>query len=264
MAIFTNDLSTVLTFVQHEEILDSINAKYSRQRKEMSLKLGIATGAIVASSTIAASEQKPEIMLLTMASLALINSLYNIFIQNRKLKPYKLDYNNLENIDYRALAKSQRERDRYNGKLTHTAPYRYEKEDKEEIEEEFGYKSDNDLPIQFLEQELVPERVIHEYELYSKRYEVPELNISQEAITDFVNKLSILLKKVNLSHRIYYYTSEYFQRLIAKGIINYWDEITLDTLLSHLDVFIVLGLTDEDLKEFKQQFNQEEKTKKLK
>ena len=182
MAKFTNDLSFDLTMIQHEEILESMNTKYARQRKEMAVKTGIITGAIVATSTIAIRGDKPEVLLLTMASLAIVNSLYNLYIQNKKLKPYKIDYENLDNIDYRALAKSQRERDRYNGKLTHTAPYRYERKDKEEIEEEFGYKSDNDLPIHFLEQHLVADRVLHEYELYSKRYEVPELNISKEVL----------------------------------------------------------------------------------
>lgn len=264
MAKFTNDLSFHLTMIQHDEILESINNKYARQRKEMAVKTGIITGAIVATSTIAIRGDKPEVFLLTMASLAIVNSLYNLYIQNKKLKPYKIDYENPDNIDYRALAKSQRERDRYNGKLTHTAPYRYERKDKEEIEEEFGYKSDNDLPIHFLEQHLVADRVLHEYELYSKRYEVPELNISKEVLEDFVNKLSNLLKKVNLSHRIYYYTSEYFKRLIAKGIINYWDEITLDTLLNHLEVFESIELTKEDIEEFKEQLKPEEKSKKLK
>lgn len=42
----------------------------------------------------------------------------------------------------------------------------------------------------------------------------------EEALESFVNQLSELLKKVNLSHRIYFYTSEYFKRLIVKGLIT--------------------------------------------
>ena len=264
MAKFTNDLSFHISMIQHEEIMESINEKYSRQRKEMCVKTAIVTGSVVSSSTIAMQQEKPEVFLLTMASLAIANSFYNLFIQNRKLKPYKIDYNNLDNIDYRKLAKSHRERDRYHGKLTHNAAYRYELENKQEIEEEFGYPSDNDLPIHFLELELVPDRVIHEYEMYALRYQVPELKIDKDTIVEFTNKLSELLKKVNMSHRIYHYTSEYFRRLIVKGIINYWDEITIETLINNIDIFMNLELTEEDINKFKESFTKEEKSKKLK
>lgn len=263
MAKFTNDLSFHLTMIQHEELLESINAKFERQRKEMFVKLGVLTGTIVASSTISISEQKPEVFLLTLASLAIGNSIFDMVTKHRKLKPYKVDLNNLENIDYRKLAKSHREQDRYDGKLRTIAPYRFELENKEEIEEEFGYSSDNDLPIHFLEQDLVPQQVLHEYDMYSKRYEVPTLNITEEQLTTFVNNLSELLKKVNLSHRIYHYTSEYLKRLLSKGIINYWDEISLDTLLEHISIFEQLELSKEDIETFKESFKLQEKAKKL-
>ncbi len=264
MAKFTNDLSFELSLIQHEEILAAINDKYRRQSKELSIKMGIFTGAMISSAHIAVTQDKPFLVIGTGAVLALSHSLYNLYIQNKHLKPYKIDNNNPQSIDFRALAKEQRERDRYNGKLTHTAPYRYELEEKEEIEEEFGHESDNDLPIQFLEQELVPARIIREYELYSKRYETPELKLSQVDIEEFVTRFSELLKKVHLSHRIYYYTSNYFKRLISKGIINYWDEITLDTLLNNLYIFEGIDLTKEDIQEFINNYPKEEKTKKLK
>lgn len=263
MAKFTNDLSLYLTMIQHEESIEAINNKYQRQSKELCVKAGITTGCVVASSTIAISQGKPELLFLTLATLAIGNSVYNLYTRHKKLKPYKIDYNNLENIDYRKLAKSQREEARYNAKLHHVSPYRFELEDKEEIEEEFGYPSDNDLPIHFLEQELVPARVLHEYELYSKRYEVPTLEISEEDLTTFVTRFAELLKKVNLSHRIYHYTSEYMKRLLAKGIINFWDTISLDTLLEHIDIFEQIDLSAQDIVEFKNHFK-EEKTKKLK
>lgn len=264
MARFTNDLSLYISTIEHEEIMESLNKKYARQRKEMCLKTAIVTGGVVVASAISAQQNKPEVMLLTMASLALANSVYDLYIKNRQFKKYQINYTDLENIDYRNLARTNRERDRINGKLKHTAPYRYELENKEEIEEEFGYPSDNDLPIHFLELELVPERILHEYEMYGKRYQVPELKIDKETLVEFTNQLSKLLKKVNMSHRIYYYTSEYFRRLTSKGIINYWDEITLDTLINNIDIFTSIELTEEDIKSFKESFKKEEKTKKLK
>jgi len=264
MAIFTNNLSLHITAIEHEEIMEAIYEKSRRTQKELSVKLAVATGTVVASSTIALKGGQPELFLIAVATLAVANSLYNLYIQNKHLKPYKIDYKNLNNVDYRKLAKSQRERARFEGKLTFTSPYRYELENKEEIEEEFGHSGDNDLPVQFLEQELVPSRVLHEYDLYSKRYQVPTLTITEEELTDFVNKFSELLKKVNMSHRIYHYTSEYFKRLLSKGIINYWDEITFETLLNELDIFMGIDLTQEDIEEFRTNFKPEEKAKKLK
>ena len=89
-------------------------------------------------------------------------------------------------------------------------------------------------------------------------------NVDKETLVEFTNQFYKLLKKVNMSHRIYYYTSEYFRRLTSKGIINYWDEITLDTLINNIDIFTSIELTEEDIKSFKESFKKEEKTKKLK
>lgn len=263
MAKFTNDLSLYLTMIQHEEELEAIHEKYTRQRKEIHTKTIFTTGCFVAGSTISIAQSKPAIFILTLAAVGVCNSVYDLYLKNKALKPYKIDYTDPSNINYRKLAKLHREQDRYNGKLRHVAPYRFELEDKEEIEEEFGYSSDNDLPVHFLEQELVPSRVLREYELYSKRYEVPELTITEETLTTFVTRFAELLKKVNQSHRIYHYTSEYMRRLLAKGIVNYWDTISLDTLLEHIDIFEQIELSKEDIEEFKNQF-EAEKSKKLK
>ena len=107
MAKFTNDLSLYLTLIQHEEAIEAINNKYQRQSKELCVKTGITTGCVVASSTIAISQGKPELLLLTLGTLAIGNSVYNLYVRHKKLKPYKIDYNNLENINYRKLAKAQ-------------------------------------------------------------------------------------------------------------------------------------------------------------
>lgn len=251
MAIFTNDLSFHLTMIQHEEILDSINKKHERLLKEMNIKLSVLTGSVVAASTISVLHEKPEVILLTLASLALGNSVFDLFSKHRYLKKDKIDINDLENIDYRKIARENREDARYKGKLQHLSPYRFELENKEEIEEEFGYSSDNDLPIHFLEQELVPNQVLHEYELFAKRYEVPSLLVTEDELVKFVDRFSELLKIVNQSHRIYYYTSEYMKRLLAKGIVNYWDEIAFDTLISSINIFEQIGLLKEDIEVFK-------------
>lgn len=258
MAKFTNDLTYYISIIQHEEMLDSINERFERQRKDSIIIIGLTTGAVVAAGTFGILANQPLAVLLGLASVGLTQSIYDLH-QNRKYLNQSLT--DLSNIDYRELARKQRERDRYKGKLKYKSSYSYELSTPEYIEEEFGHSSDNDLPVQFLEQHLVPERILREYELYSKRYNVPQLNISEDEIVDFVNKLSELLKKVNMSHRIYFYTSEYFKRLISKGIINYWDEITLETLLSQLEVFKRLELTDEDIKEFIGSFSKEKQSK---
>ena len=64
-----------------------------------------------------------------------------------------------------------------------------------------------------------------------------------------------------MSHRIYNYTSEYMKRLLAKGIINYWDTISLDTLLEHIDIFEQLEISKEDIEAFKNEFKEEPKKK---
>ena len=258
MAKFTNDLAPYIDIIQYEEIVESLNERFRRQNKETLVKTGIVTGAVGVSSAIGIYQHNPLAILIAIGSVTIANSIYNLYIQHKHLNNHQI---NPDNIDFRELARKQRERDRYKGKLKYKSSYSYELSTPEYIEEEFGHSSDNDLPVQFLEQHLVPERILREYELYSKRYNVPQLNISEDEIVDFVNKLSELLKKVNMSHRIYFYTSEYFKRLISKGIINYWDEITLETLLSQLEVFKRLELTDEDIKEFIGSFSKQKQSK---
>lgn len=261
MAKFTNDLTPYIDIIQYEEIVESLNERFRRQNKETLVKTGIVTGAVGVSSAIGIYQHNPLAILIAIGSVTIANSIYNLYIQHKHLNNHQI---NPDNIDFRELARSQRERARYKGELEYKSPYSYELSNPEYIEEEFGYSSDNDLPVQFLEQHLVPERVLREYNLYSKRYNVPILNITEEDLVYFVNKLSELLKKVNMSHRIYFYTSEYFRRLISKGIINYWDEINLETILSNLEVFQNLKLTEEDIQEFINSFSKEENSKKLK
>ena len=51
------------------------------------------------------------------------------------------------------------------------------------------------------------------------------------------------------------------KRLLAKGIINYWDTISLDTLLEHIDIFEQIEISKEDIEAFKNEFKEEPKKK---
>ena len=77
MAKFTNDLTLELTMIQHEEILESLTNKYNRQRKEMTVKTSILTGAIVASGAIGIAESKPEVILITMATITGADNIFH-------------------------------------------------------------------------------------------------------------------------------------------------------------------------------------------
>lgn len=252
MAIFKNNLDSYITAVQTEEILASHAERFKRHNREMGLRLGITTGAIAATTYTAVHFDHPEFLALSFASIALVNSVFSLYNYHKLQKySYHIDYKNLDKIDYKALSRSLRERDRYKGKMEYVSPSRFYRKEIEEIEKSFGFESDNDLPVHFLPKDEVPAQVLDEYEMFNRKYDLPELKITEEELTIFVDKLEKWLKSKMLSHRIYFYTSEYFKRLLAKGLINYWDDLTTDKLTSYLDCFESLEYTEEEIAEFK-------------
>ena len=215
MGRFKNDLDSYIQLVQTEEILQSQVEYMQRSHRETMTQLAVSTGAIAVSAYFAIHHDQSQAMIFGFASLALINSLFNLY-KNRKLR------------------KSQRERAKYKGDLSYVSPSNFYLSDYEEITEDFGYKNDNDLPIHFLEKELVPNQVLREYDLFSIKYEMPELKITEEELTIIVNTLETWLKKHLQAHRIYMYTSEYLRYLYAKCILNYEEELTLDTFINNI------------------------------
>ena len=144
-----------------------------------------------------------------------------------------------------------------NGKLVYNSPSNYYRQDPLEVDEEFGYPSDNDLPIHFLKKEEVPERLIREYELYNLKYELPELQIDQSELTTIIDIMENWLKKFTLSQRIYTYTSQYLSLLYAKGLINYWDEITINDFIKYLYIFESDDISITEIQNLKEQLTNE-------
>lgn len=251
MAIFKNNLDSYIDAIQMEEMLAAHVENIKRSHIAMRLRLGITTGAIATTTYTAIHFNRLEFLALGFASIALANSLFGLYDYHQLQKSsYQINYEKLDKIDYRALSKSLRERNQRKGKIEYVSPSHFYREEKEEIEKSFGFDSDNGLPIQFLPKNEVPNQVLEEYEMFNLKYELPELKITEEELTIFVDKLEQLLKSKFLSHRIYFYTSEYFKRLLAKGLINYWDDLTTDKLISYLDCLESLEFTKEEIKEF--------------
>lgn len=253
MAIFNNDLDTEISVIQMEEMTEFHYKQLQKSNRRLNILLGLTTGAIVVGSTTTLTNNKPELLIAgigCIGAVSLVSTIYDTY-QLRKLT-YKIDYNNLGNIDYKALQRSQRERKRYQGKLEYISPSHFYRSDYKEIETEFGYETDNNLPVQFLEKEKIPSQIIDEYEMFNQKYDLPELKISKAEIEVFINELETWLKIKSLSHRIYHYTSLYFKRILAKGLVSYWDTITLDELISELKAFEGLEYTEEEIKLFQQ------------
>lgn len=249
MGVFNNNLDNCIQLVQTHEILESQNESLKRFNKQLSVKLALSTGAIAVSSYISINYHKPEAMFLGIASIALIHSAINLY-NSRPLKgSYKIDYNNLNEIDYKTLRRSQREREFYRGKLSYVSPTKFHKKDAEDIEETFGYESDNDLPIHFLKKEEVPSRLLREYDLYNLKYELPELKISETELTIFIDTLESWLRPLIQAQRIYAYSSDYFKYLYSKGLLNYWDEITIEEIINHLYFLEKDDISLEQIKE---------------
>lgn len=255
MAIFKNDLDLYISMIQTDEILESQNSRLKRHNKEMALCLAISTGAIATTTGIALHYDKPETLLINLVTIAIVKSLFNLYTFRKIDKlSYKMDYKNFELPtleEYRKMLRSNREKARYLGSLKYQSASKYHRKNAEDIEFQFGFESDNNLPINFLEKEKVPNQVLKEYEMFNKKYELPELKVTEEELVIFISELENWLKTKTLSHRIYHYTSHYLKVLLAKGLINYWDEITTNTLTEYLKYIEPEEFTEEEVNEFK-------------
>ena len=160
MAIFKNNLDNEIELMQMEESFRASKEYFIRASKENTIKLSLMTGALIVGATISITQDKPETILLAAASCVIINSAHSLYSFHQKQKLwYPIDYDNLSNLDYKALKRNQRERDKHDGKVKNERPSSFYCENSEEIEEEFGHSGDNDLPVQFLEKNKVPKRI---------------------------------------------------------------------------------------------------------
>lgn len=257
MAIFKNNIDREIELLQLEERLQSSKDYFNRIEKENAIRFSFMTGALIAGTTISITQDKPETIIIAAASCAVINSIYYLHKSSQKRKNYFLpDYSNLENLNYKELKRAQRKKDKYTGKVKNEKPSTFYCEESQDIEEEFGYSSDSYLPVQFLEKEKVPKRILREYELYSLKYDVPELTLDEKDIELFVNLLEEFLKSKTISHRIYYYTSNYFKRLLVKALINYEDTITIEDFINELYIFQTEEYTEEEISSFQEKLRE--------
>lgn len=264
MGKFTNDLDSYIAIVQHHEMTEALVNKINNDRKDCIIRLSVSLGILATGATLAHTQGNPNIISFSLCTTIIANSLQSI-IKNRPRKTdYSIDFNHLDEIDFRALARSHRERDRRKGNLKYQSPSKFHRDKVEIIEEEFGYESDNDLPIHFLKKEDVPERLLREYDLYNLKYELPELTISESNLTTLVNIIEEWLKQFTLSQRIYYYTSQYLATLYAKGLINYWDEISINEFIENLYIFESDDISKDQIKKLKETITEEVINKKNK
>ncbi len=252
MGIFVNDLDKYLVSVQTEEIIASRYERYEKHSKSLNLRICLNTGAIAGATASALIIDQPSATLLPIGSVLVVNAVLSLYSTYKSYKEEpKLDINNLHNMSAKEIARIKRQKERYRGKLEYISPANFHRPNAEIIEKPFGSPNDNDLPIHFIERELVATQVLEEYEMYNLKYELPELKITEEELNIFIDELEKFLKSKMLSHRIYFYTSEYIRRLLATGLINYWDDINIETLIEHINCFENLEYTEEELEGFK-------------
>lgn len=257
MAIFKNNIDSDIALIQMEERFQTSKEYFNRIENENAIKLGFMTGALIAGTTISLTQDKPDSIIIAASSCVVINSIHYLHkLTQRKKLSFTPDCSNLDNLNYKQLKRIQRQKDKYIGKVKTEKPSTFYSEENQDIKEEFGYSSDNDLPIQFLEKEKVPQRILREYELYSLKYNVPELTLDENDIELFVNLLEEFLKSKSISHRIYYYTSNYFKRILIKDLINYKDTITIEDFINELYIFQAEEYTEEEILKFQEKLQE--------
>ena len=105
------------------------------------------------------------------------------------------------------------------------------------------------MTIVLPKKEEVPSRLLREYDLYNLKYELPELKISETELTIFIDTLESWLRPLIQAQRIYAYSSDYFKYLYSKGLLNYWDEITIEEIINHLYFLEKDDISLEQIKE---------------
>ncbi len=234
MALFTNDLREYIEIIQLDEML---SAQTKRVRKNATKTYAYLTTVILSNSLGLGSyllTDNPKYLYIGVGGVVISSLASVIYDEYQKRKYFKSIQNGSKNVMYERIG--------------YTAAYHFEKEEAEEINEQFGHESDNDLPIQFLEKELIRDRLIREYELYRKRYNLPELNITDEELDTYINQIEISTSKTPVAHRLFHHTREYFRLIIAKSILYNWEQINRNTLIENVDLFEILNLDETTIK----------------
>ncbi len=253
MTTFSNNLDTELELYQFSEIIEIRKNKMEKRSRTYAIGLGVFTGTIVASSSMSVNNNDPSIIVYGLLGCACVASAVNLYKLHQRGKLfYNIDFSKPDEINLKELRKKQRERRLYDGDIKIEKGYTFYCENSKDVEEIFGNESDNDLPIQFLPKAEVPERILHEYDMYALKYDVPQLTINKLDLTIFTDLLEEFLKKKLLSHRIYHYTTMYFRRILIKALVNYQETLSVEDLLSEIDIFEVEEFTKEDINEFKE------------
>lgn len=175
----------------------------------------------------------------------------------------------LEAGNWKALRRMQRKRDFQTGRLKINHADAYYNECKEEVEEKLEFPIlEGPIPMAILNEEETTQRLLHEYDLYNKKYDLPERTIKEQELEVFVNSIYQALKKKGLPHRLYTYLTEYFKQVLTRRLVDFEEDFRIEDLLRYLYLWEQVDFTKEEIEQIEAQIreklgNTKENTKKM-
>lgn len=258
MATFSNDLDSKITFYQTVEQLKYYNLALEKRTKEFTIKsfIILIPATIGFASTIFSDDYHNALLGLTGAALVFAGDQIRRLITTINYKHPKIDPNNLTEKDYYALKRASLDRKRKKGKLEIERAETFYQSSYQNIEEEIP----SDIVLDALNHQIVvltndetEKQLLHEYDLYSKKYKVPALNITKEELDIFVSNFYKYLKTKCLYHRLYFYLTEYLEYLIISRMVNFVEEITINDFINELSIFNEDSFTLDEISSLEEQ-----------
>ena len=249
---FINDLDSKITIAelmeQRQMMREYTNRNFAKTTAYMT--------ALAVSTVSSALTDNPyfligggAIMVTSYAALKVKDAIFN-YQASKAMKEALLnqDVKVIKNIRYRLSF--------YQAKLKINSPSAYYLRETEIVKEPIETTIlEGPIPMAIFNPEETTNRLFYEYDLFHKKYDLPDLCIKKEEMTIFVDAIAQSLSSKNLPHRLYTYLTDYFQMILVKNLIRYNPQITINDLVNDLNLFTCIDFTEEEIEELKNNIN---------
>lgn len=242
---FTNDLDNEITIAQILEQRQMMH-DYNIKTKQKNISLLALTTLGLTMSTITENPLYLVGGYAIFGGALVASKVHSIIIS------YKKDFNIYKSMlegDTIAI-KRERYREKYRqGKIGFNSPYTYYLRETEIVNEPINTLIlKGPIPMAIFNEEETTERLLYEYQQYQKKYLLPSLSLTKDELSILVSSVYRTLVTKNLPHRLYTYLADYFKITLATSLIRYDKELTINDLISSLDLFIYYDYSLDEIK----------------
>lgn len=242
---FTNDLDDEIILREITE-----ENKYIERITRANIKKSCIYIATILSGSLACTiTQNPKYVI---AGLATAGGVYLIDKTKNLITQRIIDAQNMRDLKNGNINSIKRRNKQNHQKYRLEHPSAFYKKDNQDIEEEIdALILEGPFPMAIFDSEKTTERLLHEYELYNRKYDLPKKTFYYDELLIFVIEIQKTLEKKGLPHRLYTYLTSYFKYILVKCLVIYKEDFSLEDLIDSIDLFTNIDYLPEEIEELK-------------